>query len=94
VTVRDNKVVGNDSGGIAVIALPFPNPDPRVDPFPDGNRVVGNVALENGLCPDLLRSPFPGADLIYDGSGRGTCFAGNVSATSIPPALELLFGCW
>jgi parallel beta-helix repeat protein len=93
VTVRENRVVGNDSGGIAVIALPFPNPDPRVDPFPDSNRVVGNVALANGRSPDLLRSPFPSADLIYDGSGSGTCFADNVFATSVPPALELLFGC-
>jgi parallel beta-helix repeat protein len=93
VTVRDNRVVGNDSGGIAVIALPFPNPDPRVDPFPDSNRVVGNVALANGRSPDLLQSPFPGADLIYDGSGRGTCFADNIFATSVPPSLELLFGC-
>ena len=93
VTVRDNRVVGNDSGGIAVIALPFPNPDPRVDPFPDSNQVIGNVALANGRSPDLLRTPFPGADLIYDGSGSGTCFADNVFATSVPPALELLFGC-
>jgi parallel beta-helix repeat protein len=93
VTVRDNNVVGNDSGGIAVIALPFPNPDPRVDPFPDGNQVVGNVALANGRSPDPLRSPYPGADLIYDGTGTGNCFADNVFASSIPAALELLFGC-
>jgi parallel beta-helix repeat protein len=93
VTVRDNRVVGNDSGGIALIALPIPNPDPRVDPFPDNNQVAGNVALANGRSPDLLRSPFPGADLIYDGSGRGTCFADNVFATSVPTALESLFGC-
>jgi parallel beta-helix repeat protein len=93
VTVRDNEVVGNDSGGIAVIALPFANPDPRVDPFPDGNQVVGNVVLANGGSPDPLRSPIPGADLIYDGTGSGTCFAGNVFASSIPTALELLFGC-
>src|SRR6266540_2948482 len=85
VTVRHDNIVGNDSGGIAVIALPFPNPDPRVDPFPDSNRVVGNVALANGRSPDPLRSPFPGADLIYDGSG--SCFADNVFATSVPPAL-------
>jgi parallel beta-helix repeat protein len=93
VTVRHNQVVDNDSGGIAVIALPFPNPDPRVDPFPDGNQVIGNVALANGRSPDPVRSPYPGADLIYDGSGTGTCFAGNVFASSIPTALELLFGC-
>jgi parallel beta-helix repeat protein len=93
VTVRENRVIGNDSGGIAVIALPFPNPDPRVDPLPDSNQVIGNVALGNGRDPDTLRSPYPGADLIYDGSGSDTCFADNVFATSVPPALELLFGC-
>jgi parallel beta-helix repeat protein len=93
VIVRNNQVVGNDSGGIAVIGLSFPNPDPRVDPFPDGNRVVGNVALANGRSPDLLRSPYPGADLIYDGTGSDNCFAGNVFGSSIPPALERLFGC-
>jgi parallel beta-helix repeat protein len=93
VLVRENRVVGNDSGGIGVIALPFPNPDPRVDPEPDGVEVRDNVALRNGLEPDTLRSPFPGADLIYDGSGVGNCFADNVFQTSIPTALELLFGC-
>lgn len=93
VTVRENRVVGNDSGGIAVIGLPFPNPDPRVDPLPDSNRIIGNVALANGRDPDTLRSPYPGADLIYDGSGSDTCFADNVFATSVPPALEQLFGC-
>jgi parallel beta-helix repeat protein len=93
VTVRHNQVVDNDSGGITVIALPFPNPDPRVDPFPDGNHVIGNVALANGRSPDPLRSPYPGADLIYDGSGTGTCFADNIFATSVPTALQLLFGC-
>ena len=86
-------MVGNDSGGIAVIALPFANPDPRVDPEPDGVEVRNNVALRNGLEPDTLRSPFPGADLIYDGTGAGNCFADNVFQTSIPTALELLFGC-
>jgi parallel beta-helix repeat protein len=93
VLVRENRVVGNDSGGIAVIALPFPNPDPRVDPFPDGNEARANVALANGTNPDPLRSPFPGADLIYDGSGSGTCFADNIYGTSFPTPLELLFGC-
>lgn len=93
VIVRDNRVVGNDSGGIAVLALVFPNPDPRVDPLPDGNQVRSNIALANGRSPDPLRSPFPGADLIYDGTGSGTCFGENVFASSIPTALELLFGC-
>lgn len=93
VSVRENRVVGNDTGGIAVIALPIPNPDPRVDPEPDGVEVRGNVALRNGVDPDTLRSPLPGADLIYDGSGAGNCFAENVYQTSFPTALELLVGC-
>jgi parallel beta-helix repeat protein len=93
VTVREKRVVGNNSGGIAVIALPFSNPDPRVEPLPDTNRIIGNVALANGRDPDTLRSAYPGGDLTYDGSGSDTCFAGNVFATSIPTALELLFGC-
>lgn len=91
--VRENRVVGNDTGGIALIALPIPNPDPRVDPEPDGVEVRSNIVLRNGLDPDALRSPLPGADLIYDGSGAGNCFADNVFETSFPTALELLFGC-
>ena len=91
-TVRDNQVVGNNSGGIAVIALPLPNPDPRVDPVPDNNQVFSNVTLTNGRYPDRLRSPYHGADLIYDGTGIGTCFADNVFATSVPPDLEQRYG--
>jgi len=93
VTVRDNQVVGNNSGGIAVIALPLTNPDPRVDPVPDNNQVISNVTLTNGRHPDRLRSPYPGADLIYDRTGTGNCFADNVFATSVPPGLQLLYSC-
>lgn len=93
VVVRENRVVGNDTGGIALIALPIPNPDPRVDPEPDGVEVRRNVVLRNGFDPDVLRSPFPGAHVIYDGSGAGNCFADNVFQTSFPTAPELLVGC-
>lgn len=93
VLVRENRVVGNDTAGIALVTLPIPNPDPRVDPEPDGVEVRSNVVLRNGLDPDTLRSPLPGADLIYDGSGADNCFADNVFQTSFPTALELLFGC-
>jgi hypothetical protein len=88
-------VAGCPSSGhrIALIALPVPNPDPRVDPEPDAVEVRGNVVLRNGLDPDVLRSPLPGADLIYDGPGAGNCFVDNVFQTSFPTALELLFAC-
>ena len=91
VVIRGNRIVGNDTGGIGVVALPIPAPG--IDPLPDDNEVVANVAQANGRSPDPLRWPAPGADLIYDGSGTGNCFAENVFGTSIPTALELLFGC-
>jgi parallel beta-helix repeat protein len=92
-TIRANLVAGNDSGGITIIALPFPNPDPRVDPSPDNVEVRRNVAVLNGRSPDVLRSPFPGADLIYDGSGSGVCFAGNAFVTDHPPGMTAMFPC-
>ena len=93
VVITGNVVTGNDSFGIAVGALPVPNPDPRVDPEPDDNRVEGNVIKANGTDPDPLRALTPGADLVYDGTGSGNCFVGNVFGVSIPDAIETVFTC-
>ena len=93
VIVRSNRVIGNDSGGIAVLALPFPNPDPRVDPFPRRQPGRRQRRARERRQPRPLRSPYPGADLIYDGTGSGNCFSDNIYAIAIPTALELLFGC-
>jgi parallel beta-helix repeat protein len=93
VTFRHNVVLGNDSVGIAVVASPFAGEDPRVEPNPDRTRVVGNVILRNGLRPDPLRAGDRAADIVYDGSGAGNCFAGNVFRTDFPSGITTQFPC-
>ncbi len=93
VVIAGNRVNDNNSGGIAVIAYPFPFADPRFDPFPDGNEVRGNTVNGNGSAPDTTRSPLPGADLLHDGTGSGNCFTGNRFRTSFPADIEALFPC-
>jgi len=93
VTVRDNVITGNDTVGIAILTSPFAGQDPRVEPFPDRAHVVGNVILRNGQSPDPVRSPNQGADILYDGSGTGNCFARNRFATDLPPGITSLFPC-
>ena len=93
VTFRRNVVVGNDSVGIAVLATPFAGQDPRVEPNPDRTRVVDNVFLHNGLHPDPLRAGDRAADVVYDGSGTGNCFARNVFRTDFPSGITAQFPC-
>jgi parallel beta-helix repeat protein len=93
--VTRNKVTGNGFAGVGVVSyclglalfgLPCTGLD--VDPFPDGNRVTHNFVQGNGTIPtdnpvlDPLR-----ADLVWDGSGAGNCWASNAFATSVPPSL-------
>jgi hypothetical protein len=89
VTVVDNVALGNDSAGIAIGRLPaaLAGLDPRVDPLPDGVVVRGNAATGNGGAPDPKLTPLPGADLLWDGTGAGNCWAGNAFRTAFPPAL-------
>ncbi len=94
-TVMLNDVRNNGFTGVAVISLCLGlsllgsdcsgldiDPDP-VDDRIALNRLVGNgtVPQENPLF-DALR-----ADLIWDGSGTGNCWSGNVFATSTPAQL-------
>lgn len=93
VLIRRNRVIGNDSLGVAILQNPFAPLDPRIEPFPDENRVTGNVVLRNGLHPDPVRAVTPGADIVYDGTGVGTCFAGNLFRTEFPEGITDLFPC-
>src|SRR6266511_2497890 len=93
VTFRRNVVVGNDSVGIAVLATPFAGQDLCVEPNPDRTRVVDNVFLHNGLHPDPLRAGERAADVVYDGSGTGNCFARNVFRTDFPSGITAQFPC-
>jgi hypothetical protein len=95
--IRRNLVVGNGSLGIALTdfcsaeGLP---PDVcagvPIDPLPDGNRIVENVALGNGRTPDAARLP-PGlaGDLVWTGAGTGNCWSRNLAATVAPPGIVL-----
>ncbi len=89
VIVMDNIATQNQSAGIVVAQLPpaIAALDPRIDPFPDNNQIRENVALRNGANPDAKLAPFPGSDLLWDFSGTGNCWAGNVFKTSFPPVL-------
>lgn len=93
VVIRDNVVNQNDSLGVAILANPFAALDPRMEPNPDGNEVRGNVILQNGQSPDPERAQTPGADIVYDGSGTGNCFAENKFKTEFPEGITGLFPC-
>jgi len=93
VVVRHNRVLGNDSLGVIVLQNLFGPLDPRIEPNPDFNEVRGNVILQNGHNPDPVRAITPGADIVYDGTGTGNCFADNVFATEFPAGITALFPC-
>ena len=65
VTIERNIILGNDSFGVATVASPFALADPRIDPFPDDQRVERNVILLNGQSPDRERPTPPGADIVF-----------------------------
>jgi hypothetical protein len=93
VVVRSNRVLGNDSLGVIVLQNLFGPVDARIEPDPDFNQVRGNVILQNGQSPDPVRAITPGADIVYDGTGSGNCFADNVFATEFPAGITALFPC-
>jgi parallel beta-helix repeat protein len=93
VVVRGNRVLGNDSLGVIVLQNFLASADPRIEPNPDFGQLRGNVVLHNGRHPDPVRAITPGADLVYDGTGTGTCFADNVFATEFPAGITEQFPC-
>jgi parallel beta-helix repeat protein len=93
VVIRDNRVIGNDSVGVAMVQNLFAGADPRIEPFPDDNEVRENVVLHNGHRPDPVRATTPGADLVYDGTGAGTCLADNIFRSEFPAGITESFPC-
>ena len=89
VTVTDNKVLENNSAGVALIQVPpaMAAFDPHIEPFPDHNLVIGNVVMLNGGNPDPKIAPLPSGDLIWDVSGIGNCWSDNIYKTSFPTSL-------
>lgn len=91
--VCDNFISGNDSVGLAIVENPVASSDPRIEPNPDGNEVRENVILRNGAAPDPERATTPGADIVYDGTGIGNCFADNIFEVDFPEGVTTLFPC-
>lgn len=92
--VQDNHVSGNEFTGIAVVStlvlgalahLP-PEAFADIEPNPDGVHVISNVVKDNGAAPPA-GLPFPGVDLLWDGSGHNNCWSRNIYNTSYPPVL-------
>ena len=93
VVMRANTVIGNDSFGVAIAQNFLASADPRVDPNSDFNEVRSNVILRNGAHPDPVRAITPGADIVYDETGVGTCFGRNVFGTEFPVGVTAAFAC-
>jgi parallel beta-helix repeat protein len=93
VLILRNVVVGNDSVGVGIIHSPFGALDPRLEVNPDGDQVRSNTILRNGQHPDPVRARTPGADIVYDGTGVGNCFADNVHTTEFPAGITAVFPC-
>jgi parallel beta-helix repeat protein len=92
--VKRNEVTGNDSFGIAVSNICLAQNLPPeicaildIDPDPDGNRVISNVATGNGLDPAPTLPPVFAQDLVWDLTGTGNCWSRNVFDTSFPDPL-------
>jgi plastocyanin len=76
--VENNVVYDHQNYGIAV----FPNIDKNFW-IPQGNVVRNNHVRGSGRADLVLAGP----------AGQGNCFAGNDFKTSLPPAIQLTYGC-
>jgi len=89
--VDHNTVKGNGSYGIATISQCLLDPTTcgslDVEPNPDGNRILNNVAMGNGGTPDPSVPTLLAKDLVWDSSGEDNCWAKNVFGTSFPKDL-------
>ena len=92
--VDHNVVTGNDSFGIAVANFCVANnltPEQcaalDIEPNPDFDRVIFNVATGNGTAPSPLINPVFAVDLAWDTTGTGNCWAHNVADTQFPSVL-------
>jgi parallel beta-helix repeat protein len=93
IVIGHNRVLGNDSLGVGIVQNLLAPGDPRIEPNPDFNQVRRNVILHNGQDPDPVRAITPGVDIVYDGTGIGTCFADNVFKAEFPAGITALFPC-
>ena len=92
--VDHNVVTGNDSFGIAVANFCVANnltPEQcaalDIEPNPDFDRIVFNIATGNGTAPSPLINPVFAVDLAWDTTGTGNCWEHNAAGTQFPAQL-------
>jgi parallel beta-helix repeat protein len=95
-TILENTITGNNFVGVATIStlvlgalagLP-PSAFADIEPNPDGTSIRKNVLNNNGSAPPA-GLPFPGVDLLWDGSGTNNCWKANSFNTSYPSPLPV-----
>ena len=93
-TISQNTISDNDFVGVGTVStqvlgalagLP-PEAFADIEPNPDGTRVEKNELNNNGSAPPE-GFPFPGVDLLWDGSGTDNCWMKNSFNTSYPSPL-------
>jgi parallel beta-helix repeat protein len=94
-TVEGNFITGNESVGVLVAETNFfvTTPDDKMDPFPDGTRVLRNVFYHNGLAPhdaikDIVEAAggTHGFDVMATGKGHDNCLAERGTITTLGTA--------
>jgi len=97
ITVKDNKVGGNNTVGIAVVSgYTLANLTgisafiTAIDPVPHGYKIISNVLNNNGSAPAPI--PLPAVDLLWDGplwggAAANVCYGDNIFSTSFPSPL-------
>jgi parallel beta-helix repeat protein len=100
VNAADSSTIENnifrDNPGAAIFIMDhnfgqlFPVPDPKIDPLPDGNRILWNTFIGNGTKPygrtevvlkTLKRTEAP--SLLMAGRGRKNCVTPKAGVTSL-----------
>lgn len=91
-TVEGNVIRDNKSAGLMVAETNFfvTTPDAKMDPFPDGVRILRNTFINNGSDPqDSIKGILEvagltrGVDLLATGKGRDNCVSERDSMTSL-----------
>lgn len=92
--VTSNEVRGNHTFGIGVanycVGMGLSAAECAaidIDPNADGNRVLHNTVLGNGLAPDPSVPSVFAVDLAWDLTGAGNCWSANRAGTTFPSPL-------
>jgi hypothetical protein len=87
--IANNRVVRHRTAGIVLadactaLQLP-PTCNLGFDPAPENTRIEFNRIERSGFNP---APGFPGADLVWTGTGTGNCWLRNIASVSAPPQL-------